>query len=109
MARKKKEQFIDMGRVESEKFEPTEEVRTEFDEAAQLGSAGQLIEKLRKHHSTSPALSGGDIDAAWEDADVGEESVAAKTRLLIRMTWKSWAKQSGLFMKTASRCIRPRR
>ncbi len=73
--KKKKERFIDMGRVESEKFEPTEEVRNEFDEASQLGSAGPLIEKLRQHHATSPALSGGDVDAAWEDADVGEESV----------------------------------
>jgi len=77
MAKKKQEQFIDLGRVESEKFEPTEEVKREFDDAAHLSSAGQeqLIEKLREHHSTSPALSGGDIDAAWEDADVGEESV----------------------------------
>ncbi|MEO6724403.1 MAG: DUF6335 family protein [Blastocatellia bacterium] len=77
MARKKKEKFIDMGRVESEKFEPSEEVKSEFDEAAHLGLAGQeqLIEKLRQHHSTSPVLSGGDVDAAWEDADVGEESV----------------------------------
>ena len=75
MAKKKKEQFIDLGRVESEKYEPSEEVRIEFDEAAQLGSARQLIEKLRGRHSTSPALSGGGIDAAWEDADVGEESV----------------------------------
>ncbi len=75
MARKKKKPLIDMGRVESEKFEPSEEVRNEFDEAAQLGLAGPLIEKLREHHSTSPALSGGDVDAAWEDADVGEESV----------------------------------
>src|SRR6266851_3067798 len=77
MAKKRKKQFIDMGRVESEKYEPSEEVRNEFDEAAQFGSAGQaqLIDKLREHHSTSPALSGGDIDAAWADADVGEESV----------------------------------
>lgn len=75
MAKKKKEQFIDLGRVESEKFEPTEEVRNEFDEASQSGLTGQMIDKLRGHHSTSPALSGGDIDAAWEDADVGEESV----------------------------------
>ena len=75
MAKKKKEQFIDMGRVESEKFEPTEEVRNEFYEAAQLGSTGRLIEKLREYRSTSPALSSGKIDAAWEAADVGEESV----------------------------------
>jgi len=55
-------------------------VPREFDEAAQLGSAGkqQLIDKLREHHSTSPELSGGDIDAAWEDADVGEESVGGE-------------------------------
>ena len=78
MTGKKKATFIDMGRVESEKFEPTEEVKSEFEEAAQLGSAGQLIEKLRDHHSTSPALSGGDVDAAWEDADVGEESVGGE-------------------------------
>ncbi len=79
MAKKKKEQFIDLGRVESEKFEPTEEVRNEFDEAAQLGSTGQdQIENLLEHHSTSPMLSGGDVDAAWEDADVGEESVGGE-------------------------------
>ena len=74
---KNREQFIDLGRVESEIFEPTPEVKNEFEEAAQLGSAGesQTIKKLREHHESSPALSGGDVDAAWEDADVGEESV----------------------------------
>lgn len=75
MAKKKKKQFIDLGRVESEKFEPTEEVRKEFDEAARLGLSGGGIEKLLEHHSASPKLSGGDVDAAWEDAAVGEESV----------------------------------
>ncbi len=40
-------------------------------------NAGQeeLQARLEEHHATSPTLSGGDIDAAWEDADVGEESV----------------------------------
>lgn len=34
-----------------------------------------LQERLREHHSTSPADSGGDIDAEWEDAnDSGAES-----------------------------------
>jgi len=75
MAKKKNDKFIDLGRVESEKFEPSAEVRNEFDEAAQLGSAGQLIEKVLEHTDSSPVLSGGDIDAAWEDASVGEESV----------------------------------
>ncbi|CAN5872847.1 hypothetical protein BH20ACI4_BH20ACI4_12290 [soil metagenome] len=36
----------------------------------------ELAERLREHHSTSPADSGGDIDAEWEDAnDSGAESV----------------------------------
>lgn len=78
MAKKEREQFIDVGRVESEEYEPSEEVRNEFDEAAQLGSSELLIKKLQQHHSTSPALSGGDIDAAWEDADVGEEAVGGE-------------------------------
>ena len=79
MARKKKEPFVDVGRAESEIFEPTQEVKSAFEEASHLGSPGplreKLLEKLREHHASSPALSGGDVDAAWEDADVGEESV----------------------------------
>ncbi len=36
----------------------------------------ELKERLEEHNSTSPALSGGDIDAEWEDAnDSGAESV----------------------------------
>ena len=80
MAKTRNRQFIDAGRMESEIVEPNEEVQREFDEAAQLNSAGhrQLVDKLREHHSTSPELSGGDVDAAWEDADVGEESVGGE-------------------------------
>jgi len=42
-------------------------------------SAGskKLRERLREHTDTDPILSGGDIDARWEDADSsGEESVS---------------------------------
>jgi len=42
-------------------------------------SAGsrKLAERLREHTDTDPTLSGGDIDARWEDADSsGEEAVA---------------------------------
>jgi len=40
------------------------------------GSA-KLAEQLREHTDTSPLLSGGDIDARWEDADYnGDEAVA---------------------------------
>ena len=40
-------------------------------------SPNPLVEKLLEYTNTSPTLSGGDVDAAWEDADdVGEEAVA---------------------------------
>src|SRR5438105_15020558 len=42
-------------------------------------SAGsrKLAERLREHTDTNPILSGGDIDARWEDADsTGDEAVA---------------------------------
>ncbi|MCL4267635.1 MAG: hypothetical protein KJ069_30965 [Anaerolineae bacterium] len=35
----------------------------------------QMLDRLEEHHATSPTLSGGDVDAAWEDANVGEETV----------------------------------
>jgi hypothetical protein len=80
MAKTPKGNYIDAGRMESEIVEPNEEVQREFGEAAQLGSAGQqqLTDKSREHHSISPELSGGDIDAAWEDADMGDESVRSE-------------------------------
>jgi len=37
----------------------------------------ELLERLDENHENSPAESGGDIDARWEDTDsTGEESVA---------------------------------
>jgi hypothetical protein len=40
----------------------------------------ELSERLRNHHSKSPDLSAGDIDAAWDDSDVsGEESVGGSS------------------------------
>ena len=30
---------------------------------------GELAERLAEHHSSSPADSGGDIDADWEDVN----------------------------------------
>jgi hypothetical protein len=52
------------------------EVAREFDEAKRLrGSGGRLLSrKLAEHHSQSPELTAGDIDAAWDHSDVGEES-----------------------------------
>jgi hypothetical protein len=109
MARKKNNEFIDLGRVESEKFEPNEEVRKEFDEAAQLGLSGGAIEKMIEHHSTSPKLSGGDVDAAWEDADVGEESVGGGNPTPDQSIVEELGEAMGLHMKTTSRFILRRR
>jgi hypothetical protein len=41
-----------------------------------VGGRQKLEEKLNEHHSMDPTLSGGDVDAAWEDSiETGEESV----------------------------------
>ncbi|HQY68007.1 MAG TPA: DUF6335 family protein [Pyrinomonadaceae bacterium] len=54
-----------------------QQVKEEFAEEGRVneGSQEQLLEKLADYTDRSPKLSGGDIDAAWEDSDVGEESV----------------------------------
>ncbi len=53
------------------------EVREEFDEASAVneGTQHQLIEKLEDYTDRSPAIAGGDIDAAWDQSDVGEELI----------------------------------
>ena len=81
MAQKAKEEFIDAGRAESDEYEPDEEVKIEFAEAQRLGSAGAdlLKREPREHHSRSPELSGGDIDADWAGADVGDETVGGSS------------------------------
>ena len=58
---------------------PNEEIKEFMDEEiAQAPQApSELTERLHEHHSTSPADSGGDIDADWEEAnDDGAEAFA---------------------------------
>ena len=80
MAKTRKRQFIDAGRMESRTAEPNEEVQRDFDEAAHLGSAEkqQGMDTLRPHQSTAPELLSADIEAAREDADMGGESVGSQ-------------------------------
>lgn len=63
-----------------EKEEPVDEELKEFidEEIAHVPQApGELTERLKEHHSTSPADSGGDIDADWEESnDDGAEAFA---------------------------------
>lgn len=76
MTNKAKEEFIDAGDAESEQFEADDEVKLEFAEAQRLASGGELLKReLREHHSRTPALSGGDLDADWARADIGDETV----------------------------------
>ncbi len=86
MEEKKENQFIDADRfldvheAITEDYEPSQEVLEEFGEAAKLTSGSQLlIKELREHHSKAPELSAGDVDAAWDRADVGEETVGGST------------------------------
>jgi hypothetical protein len=80
MVSKRREVTNRRGSPDSTEYVPDSQVTGEFYDAAQIGEGGrqQLIQKLQHHHESSPSLSGGDIDAAWEDADVGEESVGGE-------------------------------
>jgi hypothetical protein len=59
--------------------EPADEEITELmdDEIAHVPQApSELVERLEDHHSSSPADSGGDIDASWEEVNTsGSEAV----------------------------------
>jgi hypothetical protein len=55
-----------------------EDIVEEFEERQNLANGGRqkLEERLNEHNSMDPSLSGGDVDAAWENSNVaGEESV----------------------------------
>jgi hypothetical protein len=76
MAKKDDQNFIDAGTAESEQYEVDEEVQQEFEEAQRLANGGEKMwRELREHHSRTPELSAGDVDADWGRADVGEETV----------------------------------
>ena len=80
MEDKEKDQFIDAGTAESEQYEPNEEVLREFAEAQRLSSGGEALRReLREHHSRTPDLAAGDIDADWARADIGEETVGGSS------------------------------
>jgi stage V sporulation protein SpoVS len=55
-----------------------EEIQQEFEERQNMAPSGRakLIEQLEEHNSESPTLSGGDIDARWDQAGVGSETVS---------------------------------
>lgn len=77
LVRKKDNKVIDLGRSESPKDPVDPEVTREFQEAQKLGGSGTLLleRRLREHNSRTPDLSANDLDARWEGADVGDETV----------------------------------
>jgi hypothetical protein len=59
-------------------FTDDEDVLEDFADRQGLATGGRqkLEEKLNDYNGMNPSLSGGDVDAAWEDSDMaGEESV----------------------------------
>jgi hypothetical protein len=65
-------EFYQRGPLADEEVEELMEL--EISHAPQ--AASELNERLAEHHSSSPADSGGDIDASWEEVNTsGAESV----------------------------------
>lgn len=63
---------------QSAHYTEDEDVETDFAERQKLAVGGrdELLEELDEHHSLSPEISGGDLDASWQTANVaGEETV----------------------------------
>lgn len=55
-----------------------EDIEDDFEERQKLAAGGRRVleEELEQHHSQSPDLSAGDLDADWQRANqVGEEAV----------------------------------
>jgi hypothetical protein len=62
-------------------------------------SAGskQLADRLQKNPGTDPTLSGGDIDARWEDAESGgDETVGGSTATPGRNDWDEIGEAMGV-------------
>lgn len=58
------------------------EIESIFEERQELARGGREIleDELEEHHSQSPKLTGGDLDAKWDSAgSVGEEGVGGST------------------------------
>jgi hypothetical protein len=65
-----------------EEFTDDEEILEDFMERQEMfNDTNELSELLGEHNSESPILSGGDVDAAWDQANmVGEEAVGGSAQ-----------------------------
>src|SRR5688572_1259261 len=63
---------------QSAHYTEDEDIKADFAERQRLAVGGRdvLLEELDEHHSLSPEITGGDIDASWQTANqAGEETV----------------------------------
>jgi len=63
--------------IQGDDIVPTPPSSLDLDRNASAARSGrrQMVERLNEHHETSPALTGGDVDADWESAaTVGDEA-----------------------------------
>jgi hypothetical protein len=67
---------IDAAFIRSPEEPVDPEIEEEFHATEAMARSGseRLAKKLGEHHSQSPELTAGDVDAAWDRSDVGEES-----------------------------------
>lgn len=58
-------------------YTTNEAIQEEFAQRQKMALSGRaaLTEQLEEHNAESPTLSGGDIDARWDQAGVGDETV----------------------------------
>ncbi len=71
------ESALDLEDEDEEEIDPN--VKDIFEEAQELGfGRGDLVRKLGTYTDKTPELTGGDLDASWEYADVGEEAVGGQ-------------------------------
>jgi hypothetical protein len=72
MSKKKNANIVEPRRFDSSALDRETIVK---DNLADVGRE-QMEQELREHNAVSPVLSGGDTDAAWQEAEsTGEESV----------------------------------
>jgi len=77
LIRKKNNKIVDAGLAESPKLPTDPEVSQEFEDAQRAAGSGSSLlgHRLREHNSSTPELSANDVDAKWDRADVGDETV----------------------------------
>jgi hypothetical protein len=91
-----------------DEFTSDPEVLEDFSERQELNiGSDQLLEKLIEHHSKKPALSAGDIDAAWEDTDASGEGLQVACATPIRYRRRD-RRSAGVSTPTTSLCTRKR-